>query len=397
MKALELLVNAIETVQFRGEDHLKVPVVGIIEGVFNGNLITADAFKLSVNYWNGRAVTVGHPKSGDDFVSVGLNPEIYTQYATGLIFDSSWNQDKKRFEAYLYLTPETLRKKSSALLTRLQSQQKVEVSTGFGFMEGPKETGTYDGKEFKRKLALAIPDHLALLEGIEGACSVKDGCGSFQVHVIHPESNQPCNCRGVKMDKNELIAQLIANEKSPFEDADKEQLEAFSDERLQSMVESYKAEPAPAPAPAAAQEPKGVDMDALKDMVTNAVATALPDAIQTSLSEAVAQAIPGAVSAAVKEEVGKAIPAQATDFLSNLSTVADERRKALTEQIVKTSGLTEDELKSFSLQRLEELHRANLPSSFVGRGGVSTQQSGGGERKPFRSTSIVLKKQEKAA
>ena len=260
-------------------------------------------------------------------------------------------------------------------------------------MEGPKETGTYKGKEYKRKLALAIPDHLALLEGIEGACSVKDGCGSYQVHVIQPESNQPCNCRGVKMDKNELIAHLIANEKAPFEDADKEQLEAFSDERLQSMVDSYKA----APAPAAAQEPKGVDMDALKDMVTNAVATALPDAIQTSLSEAVAQAIPGAVSAAVKEEVGKAIPAQATDFLSNLSTVADERRKALTEQIVKTSGLTEDELKSFSLQRLEELHKANMPSSFIGRGGVSTQQSGSGERKPFRSTSIVLKKQEQAA
>ena len=262
-------------------------------------------------------------------------------------------------------------------------------------MEGPKETGTYNGQEYKRKLALAIPDHLALLEGIEGACSVKDGCGSYQVHVIHPESNQPCNCRGVKMDKNELIAHLIANEKAPFEDADKEQLEAFSDERLQSMVDSYKVEPAPAPIPA--PEPKGVDMDALKDMVTNAVATALPDAIQTSLSEAVAQAIPGAVSAAVKEEVGKAIPAQATDFLSNLSTVADERRKALTEQIVKTSGLTEDELKSFSLQRLEQLHKANMPSSFIGRGGVSTQQSGGGERTPFRSTSIVLKKQEQAA
>ena len=144
-----------------------------------------------------------------------------------------------------------------------------------------------------------------------------------------------------------------------------------------------------------------MDMDALKVMVTNAVAEAVPGAVQTSISEAVAQAIPeavtGAVSAAVKEEVGKAIPAQATDFLSNLSTVADERRKALTEQIVKTSGLTEDELKSFSLQRLEELHKANMPSSFIGRGGVSTQQSGGGERTPFRSTSIVLKKQEQAA
>ena len=195
------------------------------------------------------------------------------------------------------------------------------------------------------------------------------------------------------MDKNELIAHLIANEKAPFEDADKEQLEAFSDERLQSMVDSYKAKPAPAPA----SEPQAVDMDALKVMVTNAVAEAVPGAVQTSISEAVAQAIPGAVSAAVKDEVGKAIPAQATDFLSNLSTVADERRKALTEQIVKTSGLTEDELKSFSLQRLEELHKANMPSSFIGRGGVSTQQSGGGERKPFRSTSIVLKKQEQAA
>ena len=296
------------------------------------------------------------------------------------------------------MTPETLQKKSAALLTRLKAQQKVEVSTGFGFMEGPKETGTYEGKEYKRKLALAIPDHLALLEGIEGACSVKDGCGSYQVHVIHPESNQSCNCRrGVKMDKNELIAHLIANEKAPFEDADKDLLEAFSDERLQSMVDSYKAEPAPAPA----SEPQAVDMDALKVMVTNAVAEAVPGAVQTSISEAVAQAVPeavtSAVAAAVKEEVGKAIPAQATDFLSSMSTVADERRKALTEQIVKTSGLTEDELKSFSLQRLEELHKANMPSSFIGRGGVSTQQSGGGERTPFRSTSIVLKKQEQAA
>ena len=88
MKALQLRVNSVETVQFQGEEHLRVPVVGIVEGVFNGNLITADAFKLSVNYWNGRAVTVGHPKSGEDFVSVGLNPDIFNKYATGLIFDS---------------------------------------------------------------------------------------------------------------------------------------------------------------------------------------------------------------------------------------------------------------------------------------------------------------------
>jgi hypothetical protein len=52
----------------------------------------------------------------------------------------------------------------------------MEVSTGL-FAEVNEEPGQWGNEQFDVSVLSIVPDHLAILPGATGACSVQDGCG----------------------------------------------------------------------------------------------------------------------------------------------------------------------------------------------------------------------------
>jgi hypothetical protein len=52
----------------------------------------------------------------------------------------------------------------------------MEVSTGLSFPLTSTH-GTFNGKQFDLVAKDILPDHLAILPDVEGACSIKDGAG----------------------------------------------------------------------------------------------------------------------------------------------------------------------------------------------------------------------------
>jgi hypothetical protein len=65
---------------------------------------------------------------------------------------------------------------SSDVLVAVKASQPVEVSVGV-FTDEDEDEGEYNGEQYSAIAKNHRPDHLALLPGGVGACSVEDGCG----------------------------------------------------------------------------------------------------------------------------------------------------------------------------------------------------------------------------
>jgi hypothetical protein len=160
---------------FEGTEHLVVPVVMIVEGVLNGALLLADEFGMFPDSWNGRPVPVLHPENNGGPVSAN-SPDIIQANTIGCIFGTTLEGTKLKSEVWLNVAKATALG-HAALLDELAGGGIVEVSTGYYAEDDPK-TGSYDGKPYTAVHRGIRPDHLALLPGQVGACSVADGCGT---------------------------------------------------------------------------------------------------------------------------------------------------------------------------------------------------------------------------
>lgn len=157
--------------------HYVVPVVMMIEGVHNGSggrtYHSSQELSNSVELWQNIPVTIHHPVIGDEFVSVNEDG-IKEEYVVGYISEAIMKDNK--LTATLKLNCERLNEISPETAQAIQNGNIMEVSIGV-FTDNEEKEGEWNGETYERIAHNHRPDHLALLPGEVGACSVKDGCG----------------------------------------------------------------------------------------------------------------------------------------------------------------------------------------------------------------------------
>ena len=157
--------------------HYVVPVVMMVEGVHNGSggrtYHSSQELSNSVELWQNVPVTIHHPVIGDEFVSVHEDG-IKEQYVVGYVSEAIMKDTK--LTATLKLNCEKLNQLSPETVQSIQNGNIMEVSIGV-FTDTEEKEGEWNGETYERIAHNHRPDHLALLPGEVGACSVKDGCG----------------------------------------------------------------------------------------------------------------------------------------------------------------------------------------------------------------------------
>ena len=73
--AVNKLSGSVRHETFAGRDYLIAPVVAIVAGVLNGELVPADEISKFTEMWAGIPVPLGHPRENGQFVSAN-SPEI---------------------------------------------------------------------------------------------------------------------------------------------------------------------------------------------------------------------------------------------------------------------------------------------------------------------------------
>ena len=157
-----------------GRQYMVVPVVMMVEGAhYNGSLVTVNEFKPSA--WNGRPVTIGHPKKNGVDVSAN-DPEMEKQYSVGKLFNTKIDGKKLKSEAWIDIAKCNALGRSDVVDLLRKNNAELDVSTGY-FCQAEESSGKFNNKEYTEIHRNLNPDHLALLPDEEGACNFQDGCG----------------------------------------------------------------------------------------------------------------------------------------------------------------------------------------------------------------------------
>jgi len=149
----------------------------IKEGVHHGSggpiLHRSDSLAQNIQSWNGIPVTIGHPQNEGQNVSANT-PSVLEQYSVGQIFNTRFEDDSVRAEAWLDV--QRMAAISPLALEYIKEKRALDVSVGV-FSNSEATEGEWHGETYEAVALDYRPDHLALLPGERGACSWNDGCG----------------------------------------------------------------------------------------------------------------------------------------------------------------------------------------------------------------------------
>lgn len=272
-----LLLQAIfatmaRTEQLDGVDHLVIPVVALKEGVLNGLFYPAAEIKQFASSWNGAPITINHPILNGKDASANL-PIFESTINVGRVFNARYEADGLKGEAWINIE-KAKRLGYESIIQHLQEGKMMEVSTGLNALIA-QTPGTYNNVAYTAIIKSIRPDHLAFLPNETGACSIEDGCGAMRNNV----KEIPCAChkctgttetlpvkvnadtktedgfinkiatkiieiteslktnkKDMKMNKDQIIAALIANAKTHWAEADKATLVAMDVAVLNKMI-----------------------------------------------------------------------------------------------------------------------------------------------------------------
>lgn len=162
----------LRTANLEGVPHHVVEVVMLVEGVHNGSngpiFYPAAEIRRSVPLWNGRPLVIYHSESfaGD--------PTTWNRQKVGTVFNARF--DGFHLIADAWVNSERALAVDPRLHQAIAARKTLEVSTGVA-IDVAEGRGDFRGKSFIGVARDLIPDHLAILPDVVGACSVKDGCG----------------------------------------------------------------------------------------------------------------------------------------------------------------------------------------------------------------------------
>jgi hypothetical protein len=190
------------TETWQGREYTVVPVVAIVEGVLQGANAAGPEFAPAAEFgkfpkaWDGRPVVMNHPQLNGVFVSAGI-PQVLEDFGLGMIFNSRLEDKRLKCEAWIdHVRVEEMGGEPLETLNRIRANEVVEVSVG-AWIDVQTMPGRYEGKDYQGVWHNVAPDHLAFLsKGIQGACSVANGCGAprlfHQVGAAHIGAQASC-------------------------------------------------------------------------------------------------------------------------------------------------------------------------------------------------------------
>lgn len=348
------------------------PVVMLREGVVNGGLVLRS--ELHPQSWNGVPVTVGHPESSDGAPLSANAPHVWDQWRVGTIFNARLEGDKLKGEAWIDVALADTNHRG--LLDTLRSGVQMDVSTGY-FSTDELSFGVFADDPYIIVYRDMKPDHLALLPGDVGACSWEDGCGvranketamtdkptteqgDGRVVSLLRRAIEPLLAtqrRGPDDDPRQMVADLLANDDTPFTPVDELGLREMSYEALKDMLDKY--------IPKANKQGEGrmtTKTDAQPAPKDGAGTPALTEAqilelVTNSVKEAVASAVPAAVEHAINSGAKASL-------IATLAT---------------NSGVPSETLEKLSLDELRTMSEKLAPkANFAGRGFSTTPAESG--------------------
>lgn len=164
----------------QGKPFIVVPVIMMVEGVHRGShgplLHTIEDLGKFPGSWDGIPIVIDHPQDEEGNYISANSPEIIDTRTVGRTYNTFVEGTRLRSEAWL--NENDLRQISPDVLASLERNEIIEVSVGvFTEDERLDTNGDWNGEEYSAIARNHRPDHLALLPGGTGACSVEDGCG----------------------------------------------------------------------------------------------------------------------------------------------------------------------------------------------------------------------------
>jgi hypothetical protein len=133
--------------------------------------------------WNGMPIVVNHPMK-DGMPVEARNPAILNQYQIGTVFNTKYNG---KLVAEGWFDVDRTRKTNIGIYEQLVNNRPIELSTGL-YTDNESSEGTWNGRPYTYVARNYRPDHLAILLGSKGACSIKDGCGVL-INETEPTAN----------------------------------------------------------------------------------------------------------------------------------------------------------------------------------------------------------------
>lgn len=247
-----VLVNKVGKTQRRklcGRECAVAPMTMIVPGVLNGSegpyFYPAEENTKSVAAWNGMPIVLDHPTKDGKPISA-RSPEVLEKYGMGTVYEAGVNNDG-HLEAEAWFDVENTNRVKPGLLAKIEAGEKVELSTGLGV--GRDETqGVHNGVSYKGIAREHKPDHLAVLVGKKGACSVRDGCGINneektsiwqKLGELLGVATKPVANLESDMEKKTLVEFLTAN--CDCWKGDAATLNTFSEEKLSKLKASHDA------------------------------------------------------------------------------------------------------------------------------------------------------------
>ena len=239
-----------KTRKYRGKNHLVIPVIMMVEGVHHGSHgplyhSIQDLGKFPES-WNGIPVVIDHPVI--EGVNVSANsPDIED---VGKVFNT-YVKDNKKLAAEVWLDEEKLQAFSKEVLAQIKQGIPLEVSLGM-FTEEELVTGEWNGEHYEAIAKNHRPDHLALLPGSVGACSLADGCGlgvnseglqieevpaDSNINVLKKEVNQMVRTIDCAPCLKKKVDDLIANSQGKYTEEDREMLETLNEVLLDKIAQ----------------------------------------------------------------------------------------------------------------------------------------------------------------
>lgn len=380
----------IDMVQFGGKPHISVPVVLLVEGVHIGATgdsvyYSKEELKKNYNKWNGIPVPLFHPKinteNGEVYVSAN-HPTVLDENNVGRLFEVNYSEENGlgRLKGKVYIDVEKVNKLYPSLLSMIKSGKPVEVSTGL-YDDSVYKDGEWNGEKYEIEAFNIRPDHLALLPGLEGACSWKDGCGirdnkkeegeSEDKNVKGKESEESTKFN-IKGEENmaakfkDRVEKIISNS-SVYTEDNKAWLESLEDCPL-SKIEALVAKETELVT--VLNEKKGSDKKTEEKAKEVKEVKVINNTVEKEVEKPAKEVTE--VPLTLEQYIGQA-PEEIRDVLSDGVVLRNHKKKVLIQSILanKANVFPEEDLKDMNLTLLENIAKLAevKANSYEGRGG----------------------------
>lgn len=234
METLIANIGRARKTQRHGREYWVAPATLIVPGVLNGSqgplfYSPEDVGEPShVDSWNGMPLVVYHPKK-DGKPITGRRPDVVD---VGRVYNATFDG---KLKAEAWFDEDMLRAAGDdgrEIINRLEQGQPIELSTGVFTKNDLAAPGSnYNGVTYTHIARHYRPDHLAILPGATGACSLRDGCGV----LMNQSGDVSSTSDGEPTMKDQLIQWLTTNCECWKGEKDKEVLNTFDEAKLTQL------------------------------------------------------------------------------------------------------------------------------------------------------------------